>query len=184
MQRILKYFALVITVSVFVVSCDSYPSLQKYYVESQSSADFIALDIPANIVTLKNEDVSEDIRATLKTIKKVNFLGFQVSEDNIDKYTSELQKVKEILKNPKYQDLIRLDSGSKFLTVKFLGTEDAIDEVIFYGADKELGFALVRVLGNKMDPAKMLLLAQEINVDGDSAGIQQIGSFIKNMNNK
>lgn len=184
MKRILKYFVLVITVSIFVISCDSYPSLQKYYVDSQSSADFIALDIPASIVSLKNEDASEEVRETLKSIKKVNFLGFQISEDNNEMYTSELQKIKEILKNPKYQDLIRLDSGSKFLTVKFLGTDDAIDEVIFYGADKELGFALVRVLGNKMDPAKMLLLAQEINIDGDSAGIQQIGAFIKNMNTK
>ena len=92
MQRILKYFALVIAVSVFAVSCDSYPSLQKYYVDSQSSADFIALDIPASIVSLKNEDASEEVRETLKSIKKVNFLGFQISEDNNEMYTSELQK--------------------------------------------------------------------------------------------
>ena len=72
--------------------------------------------------------------------------------------------------------------GAKSLVVKFLGEEDAIDEVIFYGADKEMGFALVRILGDKMDPAKMMLLAQEINIDGDAAGLQQIGSFLKNMN--
>lgn len=182
MKNIFKYLALVVAISTLIVSCDSYPSLQKYYVDSQSSADFIALDIPASIVTLKEEDASEEVRATLKTIKKINFLGFQMSDTNIDEYKIEQQKVKAILKNPKYQELIRLNMGAKSLVVKFLGEEDAIDEVIFYGADKELGFALVRVLGDKMNPAKMMALAQEINIDGDAAGLQQIGSFLKSVN--
>lgn len=182
MKNIFKYLALVVAISTLIVSCDSYPSLQKYYVDSQSSADFIALDIPASIVTLKEEDASEEVRATLKTIKKINFLGFQMSDTNKDEYKIEQQKVKAILKNPKYQELIRLNMGAKSLVVKFLGEEDAIDEVIFYGADKELGFALVRVLGDKMNPAKMMALAQEINIDGDAAGLQQIGSFLKSVN--
>lgn len=182
MKNIFKYLALVVAISTLIVSCDSYPSLQKYYVDSQSSADFIALDIPASIVTLKEEDASEEVRATLKTIKKINFLGFQMSDTNIGEYKIEQQKVKAILKNPKYQELIRLNMGAKSLVVKFLGEEDAIDEVIFYGADKELGFALVRVLGDKMNPAKMMALAQEINIDGDAAGLQQIGSFLKSVN--
>ncbi len=182
MKNIFKYLVLIVAVSTLLISCDSYPSLQKYYVDSQSSSDFIALDIPASIVTLKEEDASEEVRATLKTIKKINFLGFQTTDSNNTAYETEQQKIKAILKNPKYQELIRLNIGAKSLVVKFLGEEDAIDEVIFYGADKEMGFALVRILGDKMDPAKMMMLAQEINIDGDAAGLQQIGSFLKSMN--
>ncbi len=181
MLRILKYLTFIVAVSILTVSCDSYPSLQKYYVDSQSNTDFIAIDIPASIVSLKDGDASEEVRSTLKTIKKINFLGFQITESNTEEYTLEQKKVKEILKNPKYQDLIKLNFGSRSLVVKFLGEDDAIDEVIFYGADKELGFALVRVLGNKMDPAKMMALVQEINLDGDSSSLQQITSFMKNM---
>lgn len=181
MLRILKYLTFIVAVSMLTVSCDSYPSLQKYYVDSQSNVDFIAIDIPASIVSLNNSDASEEVKSTLKSIKKINFLGFQITENNIGEYTVEQKKVKEILKNPKYQDLVKLNFGSRSLVVKFLGEEDAIDEVIFYGADKELGFALVRVLGNKMDPAKMMALVQEINLDGDSSSLQQITSFMKNM---
>lgn len=180
MIKSLKYIVLVIVVS-FFVSCDQYPSLQKYYVDSQASTEFIALDIPASIVSLKEDDASEETRATLKTIKKINFLGFQLTETNKEEYALEQAKVKEILKNPKYQELIRVGSGSKSLIVKFLGEEDAIDEVILYGADKELGFALVRVLGDDMEPSKMMELAQQVNIDDDSASLQQITSFMKNV---
>ncbi|OIQ37834.1 MAG: hypothetical protein BM563_07760 [Bacteroidetes bacterium MedPE-SWsnd-G1] len=180
MIKSFKYICIALTALIFV-SCDQYPSLQKYFVDSQGSSEFIALDIPASIVSLKEEDASEETIETLKSIKKINFLGYQITEENTEAYKAEQQKVKEILKNPKYEDLIRLGGEGKTLVVKFLGEEDAIDEVIFYGADKELGFALVRVLGDDMEPAKMMELAQQVNIDDDSASIQQITSFMKNV---
>ena len=78
--------------------------------------------------------------------------------------------------------MISVGRNSQTLSVKFLGEDDAIDEVIIFGSDKELGFALVRVLGSNMDPAKMMQLAQEINVDGQDSSLKQIESFMKNLN--
>jgi len=181
MLNTLKYLVVFMVIGSLVVSCDSYPSLQKYYVDSQSSSDFISLDVPASIVSLKDGDASEEVRSTLKTVRKINFLGFQITEDNKEEYLAEQKKIKVILKNPKYQDLVKLNFGKRSLTVKFLGDEDAINEVIFYGADKELGFALVRVLGNEMDPSKMMALAQEINIDGESSSMKQITSFMSSI---
>ena len=77
---------------------------------------------------------------------------------------------------------MRLTDKGRTLIVNFLGEADAIDEIIIYGSDKELGFALVRVLGNKMDPAKMMKLVNEVNLDDDSGSMQQIGAFMKNFN--
>ncbi len=173
---------MIIAISVLTVSCDNNPSLQKYYVDSHENINFIAFDIPVSILKLKNEEVSEEIKETLNTIKKVNILGFQIKDDNKVEYDAEKVKVKTILKNPKYQELIRVGSGGKSLSVKFLGEGDAIDEVIIYGADKELGFALIRILGDGMDPSKMMALMQEINVDDESGSFKQLESLMKNIN--
>ena len=181
MKQFIKYSMMVIAIAILTVSCDNHPSLQKYYVESHENIDFIALDIPVSVLKLKSDDVSDEVKETLKTIKKVNFLGFQLKEDNKAEYDDERAKVKEILKNPKYQELIRVGSGGKSLSVKFLGEGDAIDEVIFYGSDRELGFAVVRVLGDGMDPSRMMALASEIQVDDENGSFKQIESFLKSV---
>lgn len=182
MKNKIKYIIVFFTIGFLVTSCGGkYPSLEKYYVDSQASADFFSIDIPANIVTLKEEDASEEVRNTLKSIKKINFLGFQKNEENKAEFQSEQQKIIEILKNPKYQELIRLSDKGRTLVVKFIGDDDAIDQIIFYGSDNELGFALARVLGDKMDPAKMMALINEVNIDQNSGIFSQIGSFMKNM---
>ena len=182
MKILITKISFVLLLAITLIGCDSHPSLQKYYVNNQGTSNFIAVDIPASIVSLKDADASDEVKETLKTIKKINFLGFQLKEDNVEEYNIEKQKVKEILKNPKYQELIRTSFDGKSLTIKYTGEEDAIDEVILYGYDKELGFALVRVLGDKMDPSKMVELAQEIQVNSDNnASLNQIESFLKDI---
>lgn len=179
MKNILKAFLLVCITS-SLIGCQNHPSLQRYYVDHQGTANFIAIDVPASIISLKDADASEEVKETLKSIKKVNFLGFQIKEGNLDAYTVEKQNVKAILKNPKYQELMKMSSGSKSLTIKYTGTEDAVNEVILFGYDKALGFALIRVLGDEMDPSKMMMLAQEIQVNSENSGsLNQIENFLK-----
>ncbi|MFK5878765.1 MAG: DUF4252 domain-containing protein [Flavobacteriaceae bacterium] len=181
MKQFIKYSLMLVTIAVITISCSSQPSLQKYYVDSREDINFIAFDIPLSILKLKNEDVSDEVKETLKTIKKVNILGFQLKDDNKTEYAAEKVKVKAILKNPKFQELIRVGSGGKSLSVKFLGEGDAIDEIIFYGSDNELGFALVRVLGDGMNPSKMMTLMQEIQVDDENGSFKQLESLLKNI---
>ena len=153
MKKHIKHFGLLAVITLLMVSCDSNPSLQKYYVDSNENNDFISVDIPASLLSLKNENTSAEVKETLKSIKKVNFLGFQLKESNKAEFKIEKQKVKEILKNPKYQELFSM-GGKQSVSVKFLGEEDAIDEIIVYGSDKEKGFALVRILETKWIPQK------------------------------
>ena len=157
---------------------DSSPSLQKYYVDNQGNNEFIMIDLPTSIIQLKNNDVSDELKETLNSIKKLNFLGLQLNDDNKELYLSEIKKVKEILKNPKYKELMRLGSDKNTINVKYLGDDDAIDEVVFFGSDNEKGFALVRVLGENMNPAQILKLTQEMKVDGENSQLKDLMSLM------
>ncbi len=65
-------------------------------------------------------------------------------------------------------------------TVRYLGDENAIDEVIIYGDNDEKGFVLIRILGNKMNPAHLVQLLQSIQKsDYKGDGLKKIGELIK-----
>jgi hypothetical protein len=181
MKLFLKFSGLVILIVLLTTACDTNPSLQKYYVNSKENSEFISIDLPSSILQLKDTEVSYDIKNTLETIKKVNFLALQLSDTNKDLYTSEKQKVKEILKSTKYKQLMRMNMGASNVTVNYLGEEDAIDEVIIFGSDNEKGFAVIRVIGENMNPANILKLTQKLKMDGDSNELKQLGSLLSSL---
>ena len=178
MKSLFKITGLLLAIALAFISCDSHPSLQQYYVDSKENVEFMSIDLPASILQLKDAEVSEDVKTTLKTIKKVNFLALQISETNKELFDSEKVKVKEILKNPKYKQLMRMNFGKGNVSVNYLGEEDAIDEVVIFGSDSEKGFALVRVIGEKMNPSEILKIAQEIKLDGDSGQFKQLEGLL------
>jgi len=178
MKKFIKISGLLIAVVLLTIACDSNPSLQKYYVDSKENSEFISVDLPSSILQLKDTEVSDEIKNTLETIKKVNFLALQVNETNKELYTSEKVKVNAILKNPKYKQLMRMNMGGANVSVNFLGEGDAIDEVVIFGADSDKGFAIIRVIGENMNPSDILKLTQEIKMDGDSNELKQLGSLL------
>jgi len=178
MKIFLKITMVAFVTAILTVACDSKPSLQKYYVDSKENNAFISVDLPANIIELKDENVSEEVKNTLKTINKVNFLAFQIDSTNQELFDAEKEKVAEILKNPDYKQLMRIKTTDGNVTVNYLGDEDAIDEVVIFGSDSKRGFALVRVLGENMNPAEILSMAQEIKLDGDSQQLKQLGGLL------
>ena len=178
MKNFIKISGLLIAVILLTIACDSNPSLQKYYVDSKENSEFISVDLPSSILQLKDTEVSDEIKNTLETIKKVNFLALQVNETNKELYTSEKVKVNAILKNPKYKQLMRMNMGGANVSVNFLGEGDAIDEVVIFGADGDKGFAIIRVIGENMNPSDILKLTQEIKMDGDSNELKQLGSLL------
>lgn len=181
MKLFIKITGFVYVVAFLMISCDTNPSLQRYYVDSKENNEFISIDLPSSILQLKDDDVSEEIKNTLATIKKVNFLALQLNDTNKELYISEKQKVKNILKNPKYKQLVRMNLGKTSILVNFLGEEDAIDEVIVFASDNKKGFAIVRVLGENMNPGNILKLTQEIKTDGDSEQLKQLGGLLSSI---
>lgn len=181
MKSITQFLGLAFIAILTFISCDNNPSLQKYYVDSKENNAFISVDLPANILQLKNENVSEDVKKTMETIKKVNFLALQLTDTNEALYTSEKLKVNTILKNPKYKQLMRMNMGKGSVSVNYLGEEDAIDEIVIFGSDNNKGFAVVRVIGEKMNPSDIMKIAQDLKLDGESEQLKQLGGLLSSI---
>ena len=178
MKLHLKISSLIVVLALAFIACDSNASLQKYYVDSKENNEFISIDIPSSILQLKDTDVSQEVKSTLETIKKVNFLALQLTDSNKELYDSEKIKIAKILKNPKYKQLMRMNMGKGSVSINYLGEEDAIDEVIIFGSDNEKGFAVVRVIGENMNPSDIMKLANEIKLDGESSQIKQLEGLL------
>ena len=180
MKTITKILSISIVMLLFA-SCGSSPSLQKYYIDNQDDDNFISLDLPASLVSLK-DDASAEAQSTLASIKKLNVLAFVKNKANEAQYALEKAKVKAIIKDNKYVELIRFKDKGRDVIVKYEGSEEdnSIDELVVYGNDKSQGFALVRVLGDKMEPGKILKMMNEIgDIDGD--GFKGLKDLAKNM---
>ncbi len=163
-----------------VSACSSTQSLQEYYVDNAENPNFISLDVPASILNLEETDLSEVQRTALGSLKKLNVLAFRKTAQNAEEYKLEKAKVKAILKNDEFVELMKLNSSYGRGVIKYLGDEEAIDEVIIYGNSDDKGFALVRVLGNNMNPAHLVQLIQVIQQsDYKGEGLGEIGQFLK-----
>ncbi|WP_163398963.1 DUF4252 domain-containing protein [Flavobacterium fluviatile] len=161
-------FTSVILVLLTLVSCNSEPSLQKYFVENTENKDFIALDISPGILNVDKAKLSAEQSEALNSFDKMNILAFRANDKNQVQFEAERAKVKAILKNPKYQELMKVGSGKDGASVSFVGTDENIEEFVIFANRKENGFAVVRVLGKNMNPNNVMTLMsvlKESNID-------------------
>lgn len=174
-----KLVLILLLISLGLVSCKNETSLQEYYVENQNSQQYLAFDIPASLLTGDNSKLTAEQKATLETIKKVNILGFPLKDENQALYEAEKEKLGEILKSDKYQQLMRYGGGTRKAELYFLGEDDAIDELIVFGSDDEKGFGIARVTGDKMNPEALIRLLKSFeNGELDVAGLPNLGGFL------
>lgn len=176
-----KIYGLLLITVLSLLSCNNELSLQRFFIDSKENDYYLALDIPSSILELKDENASQEIKDIAKTIRKINFLGFQLTEDSKASFLAEKAKVKAILKQDSYHELMRINSGKTELMVKFLGDEDAIDEVVVYGADKEKGFLVMRVLGNNMNPASIFKMMQNVKIDENNMSLNQLKEILSSV---
>ena len=161
-------------------SCSSTQSLQEYYVDNSENPNFISFDVSTSILNLDKANLSATQREALGSLRKLNILAFKKTTDNIADYKVEKADVKAILKNEKFIELMKMNTSYGKATVKYIGDEDAIDEVIIYGDSEDKGFALIRVLGNNMNPANMVQLLQAIQKsDYKGEGLDKLADFFK-----
>lgn len=168
-----------VLLSMGIVSCNNETTLQEFYVENQNNNQYLAFDLPASLLTGDNSRLNAEQKATLETIKKVNILGFPLKGENQENYEAEKEKLDEILKSDKYQQLMRYGGGNRKAELYFRGEDDAIDEIIVFGSDDEKGFGVARVTGDKMDPEAIIKLLRSLQ-DGDLnvAGLPDLGGFL------
>jgi hypothetical protein len=167
----MKKLLLFVSTVILIWSCEEKPSLQKYFVENTESSKFIAVDLAPSIIKTDKMSLSETERAALASFEKMNILAFKTDSTNSTGYEQEIKEVKAILKDESYQQLMKAGSGNDGAAIYFVGDDDEhIEEFVVLAGKKENGFAVIRVLGNDMNPThiiNMLSLLQKSDVDLD-----------------
>jgi hypothetical protein len=161
-------FLTVFLISLLLLSCNSEPTIQKYFVANLENKDFLALDISPTILNLDKTKLSAEKKRALESFDKMNVLIFKLDENNQAQYEVESQKITQILKDKSYQQLMKVGSGKDGATISFVGDEDNINEFVVFAKRKENGFAVVRILGNDMNPNNimtMLSVLKEAKID-------------------
>jgi len=159
-------------------------TLQGYYVVNQEAPNFISVDIPVSFVDLEQANLTKVQLEAYESIDKLNMLGYRKSDDNIEAYKTELAKVQTILKDERYQDLFRGgNSTDGKIIVKYIGTDTTIDELIIFGTMNDAGFGIIRVLGDNMEPAKIMKLGEVVNqMSSNENAVQDFMQFFKSGN--
>lgn len=182
MKNKISIFFYTLLISVFITSCSSEQSLQKYYVEKQNNDNFIAVDLPASLINM-NENISEESKETLKSLKKLNILAFKINDTNSADFVNEYETIKNILSNKDFNDLMRAKHENISFTIKYLGDEESIDEVVLLASEKTKGFLIARVLGDDMKLGEIMKLLNEVdNFDSNNDAFAQIGDLLKEIN--
>ena len=122
-----------------------------------------------NIIKTDKVNLSETEKAALESFDKMNVIAFKSDSTDVTGYEMEIKEVKAILKEETYQQLMKFGSGNDGAAIYFVGNDDEhIEEFVVLAGKKENGFAVVRVLGNDMNPThimNMLNLLQKSNLD-------------------
>ena len=161
-------YGIAVVMSLFLFSCNSEPTLQKYFVENTENKNFIALDVSPDILKIDETKLSMEQTTALKSFDKMNILAFKLDDKNKAEFETERAKVDLILKDKKYQQLMKFSSGKESASVSYLGTDDHIEEFVLYANRKENGFAIVRILGKDMNPTNIMTMVsvlKQSNVD-------------------
>ena len=167
-------------ITVFI-GCNQGPTLQSYYVDNQETNNFTTIDLPTTVVSFDEAKLNEDQKEAYKSVKRLSFLGYKLEKGNEDEFKAELAKVKTILKDDNYHELMRMGNNNdgKFI-IKYLGSEEKIEELIVFGNANDQGFGIVRVLGKNMRPDKMLTLVDAMqNADINEDKLKGILEFFK-----
>ena len=161
-------------------SCSNEKSLQRYLVDRQDDDSFLKIDIAASLLQTDNNNLSQEEKDILETVKKINVVAYPIKGENAADYEVKRQELKDIIDQEQYKMLMKYGSNKQGATLKYLGEEDAIDEIIVFASDDEKGFALFRLLGDNMEPAKMMKLMTAIEKgDLDVSKLESLGNIFQ-----
>lgn len=177
---LLKYITALTLALLALTGCDDGTSLQRYLVDKQDDDKFVKIDLATSLLQSEDASFTEEEKEILSTVKKINVVAYPIKSGNVAEYEAEKAKLKEIIGQEKYKTLMKMGSNNQGATLKYLGEEDAIDELIVFASDNERGFAVFRLLGDDMRPDSMLKLMNSIDRgDIDASQLKTIGELFK-----
>ena len=181
MIQSIKKLAVMLVLVVAYTSCNQGPTLQTYYVDNQIKPGFLSVDAPIGLLNIEEVELTKEQEEAYKSIDKLNILAYRIDNNNKAEYELELANIKTILKNPKYEELMRGgNSVDGRFKVMFIGEVDNVDELILFGNSDDKGFIVARVLGDDMNAGKIMSLQSVLkDMDFENANLKGIADFIK-----
>lgn len=171
MKKLTTICALVFLV-VFASSCKNEKSLQAYLVDTSGKDGFFTGDLPVSSLMSAEVDVSDDVKETISSIKKINYAFLPKTADNAASYETEKEKLKNIFTdNDDYKSLMAMKFKGMNVKVFYTGDTDAIDEVIAFGFGGQQGVGVARLLGEDMNPAKIIEMMNSVKMEGNSEAL-------------
>ncbi|SCY66320.1 DUF4252 domain-containing protein [Flavobacterium caeni] len=163
-----------------LAACQSEPTLQKYFVAQTDNQDFVTLDVSPSILNLDQTKLSLEQKQAFQSFDRMNILAFKATDANTAEFETERAKVSQILKDPKYQQLMKFGSGKEGASISFVGDDEHIDEFVVFANKKENGFAVVRVLGNDMNPTSIVTMVSALqNADIDLKQLEPLQQLLE-----
>lgn len=178
MKKTHYFFTLLLLVAL-INSCSQEQSLQSYIVESQEKPGFMAVDLSSSFIQFKTSDVSEDLKETLNSIRKINLIGLPYQKDSSN-YENEKETIRTILKNSEtYKNLMKMNFEGMNVNLYYTGKTDSIDELILFGYSKEIGVGVARVLGEDMNLGNIMKMMEYIKMDPEMLNLKQFNLSLK-----
>ena len=82
--------------------------------------------------------------------------------------------------NKKYEELMAFKDKGVSVKVSTVGDNNEIDEFLVLASSKEMGFTIVRIIGDNMRPEQLIKLSQKLqNADIDQAQFKSLMTFFK-----
>jgi hypothetical protein len=167
MKKLTTIVSLIFLV-LFASSCKKEKSLQVYVVESSEKEGFFTGDLPVGSLLTVKADISDEVKETLKSLKKINVAFLRKTADNTAAYKTEKAILKNIFTSEDYKSLGSAKVKGMNVKVYFTGNTSSLDEVIVFGYSKEIGVGVARLLGDNMNPSKVVEMMNSVNLDGNS----------------
>jgi hypothetical protein len=163
----IRFFYVIAAAAIaLLTSCESKPTIQKYFVEKSEAKDFMSVDIGKSIIKTDGLKLSDDQQKALASVEHVNVLFFKADSLNGKEYENEVTEVKELLKSDAYDELIKFNHDGMGGSVNTKGAGEHISEFVIYFRNEGTGFGLVRVTGNDMTPNHVFTIGQILQKSG------------------
>lgn len=178
MKSIIKVTILSLFLTLTLLSCKDETSIQNYFVSHQELPNFMQVDLAANLDDFSTVELTESQKEAAKSFEKINFIGYKIKDEDTIAYKIELDKAKQIFKNEKYSELMEFSSSGMKFRINTLGDDDTVDEILVLLSSNSTGFGIARILGNDMNPEKMVALFNSLqSADIDNNQFNTIINF-------
>ena len=181
MTSSIKTIIMMLILVVTLQSCNQDPTLQSFYVDSELAPGYTSLDVPVSLLKIDETLLDNEQKEAYESVEKFSLIAYVAENGSTEEMNAEFAKVQAILAQPKYEELMRGGNSTdgKFV-IKCIGDGDNVDEFILLGNSKDTGFAVVRVIGDDMNFAKIMKLTSVLDEDSfDDSQLKEITKFFQ-----